>query len=47
MCGGMVAQWNNSASGLALDSLLHSQGYLGDVLVEGVVKSPQGTACGS
>lgn len=37
---------NNSAIGLALDSMLRAQGYLGEGLVEGVVKSPQGTACG-
>ena len=43
----MIAQRNNSASGLTLDSMLCAQGYLGKVVVEGVVKSPQGTACGS
>lgn len=34
MCGGIVAQWNNSASGLALDSMLHVLGCIGEVLVE-------------
>jgi len=47
MCGGMIAQRSNSASGLTLDSMLRAQVFLGKVLVEGVVKSPQETACGS
>jgi hypothetical protein len=41
LCSGITA------SGLALDSVLCTQGCLDEVLVEGVVKSPQGTACGS
>ena len=42
-----VVAWLHSritASDLALDSMLHAQGYLGEVLVEGVVKESTGNS---